>query len=127
MKTGDRPLSPHLTIYRPQITSILSIAHRGTGFVLAVGTLLFTYWIVAAAYGPEAFETAQWLMGTWFVQLVLLGFTFCLFYHLGNGIRHLAWDVGCCLDLPRHAATGWLVVFFSFGATGLTWALILFS
>ncbi|GAB6051666.1 succinate dehydrogenase, cytochrome b556 subunit [Magnetospira thiophila] len=105
---------------------MLSIAHRGTGFVLAVGSLLFTYWIVAAAYGPEAFETAQWLMGSWFGQLVLFGFTFCLYYHLANGVRHLGWDIGWFFDMPILTATGVLVVLFSGGATVLTWAIILF-
>src|SRR3546814_2392413 len=91
MATTERPLSPHLQIYRPQISSVLSILHRATGIALAVGTLLLVYWLTAAAAGPEAFSTAQALIGSFIGRLFLFGWSFALFYHLGNGIRHLAW------------------------------------
>lgn len=116
----NRPLSPHLQVYRPQITSVLSIMHRITGVALAAGALLLTYWISAAGYGPEAFETAQAFMGSWFGRLLLLGFTFSLYYHFANGIRHLAWDAGWGFELPTLRLSGWIVVIFSVAATALT-------
>ena len=110
MTTGNRPLSPHLEIYRPQLTSILSITHRMTGMALWAGTLLLTWWLVAAAFGPGAFDLVQSFLGHWFGKLVLLGFTYALFYHLCNGIRHLFWDVGYGFELPTLHASGWTVL-----------------
>ena len=121
MASENRPLSPHLQVYRPQITSVLSILHRMTGVVLAIGALLLTYWLTSAAYGPEAFDRAQWFMASWFGRLVLFGLTFSLFYHLCNGIRHLAWDAGWGFELSTLKATGWLVVVASIGLTLLAW------
>ncbi|MHC8507887.1 MAG: succinate dehydrogenase, cytochrome b556 subunit [Rhodospirillales bacterium] len=117
-----RPLSPHLQIYRPQITSVLSITHRFTGLALVGGALILTYWLCAAAYGPEAFHDAQAVMGSWFGRLVLLGLTFSLFYHLANGVRHLAWDAGWGFDLPVLRKTGYAVVGFAVIMTALTFA-----
>ena len=121
MATRERPLSPHLLVYRPQITSILSILHRMTGVALAFGALVLAYWLSAAAYGPEAFERAQALLGSWFGLVLLLGWTFCLFYHLCNGIRHLLWDAGFGLDLPTLRASGWAVVMASVVLTAALW------
>jgi succinate dehydrogenase / fumarate reductase cytochrome b subunit len=118
---GNRPLSPHLQIYRPQITSVLSIAHRLTGLALVAGALLFAYWITSAAYGPEPFARAQRLLASWFGRLVLFGMTFSFFYHLLNGVRHLAWDAGWGYELPKLRLTGWLVVLASSGLTLLAW------
>ena len=118
---SNRPLSPHLQIYRPQLTSILSIIHRSTGFVLGVGTLLLAWWLIAAAMGPGAFETVQWFNGSWIGRLILLGFTFSLFYHLLNGIRHLFWDIGTGFEIKTVNFTGLVVVVFSMGFTGLAW------
>lgn len=94
MNVQDRPLSPHLQIYRPMLTMMMSIAHRITGGALYFGTLLLIWWLVAAAVGPEAFATAQWFMGSWIGMLILLGFTWALLHHLLGGIRHLIWDTG---------------------------------
>src|SRR5690606_1427727 len=94
MISSRRPLSPHLQIYRPQITSTLSILHRLTGIALGGGTLLLTWWLVAAAAGPEAFATAQGFICSIVGRLLLFGWSFALFYHLCNGIRHLVWDAG---------------------------------
>src|SRR5688500_2907199 len=94
MPRQDRPLSPHLQIYRWQITMVMSILHRITGVALAVGTLLLIWWLVAAAAGPDAFATAQDFLGSILGRLLLLGWSWALFYHLCNGIRHLAWDAG---------------------------------
>lgn len=121
-RSRARPLSPHLQIYRPQITSVLSIMHRFTGLGLVVGALILAYWVCAAAYGPETFHTAQTVLGSWFGLLVLLGLTFSLFYHLANGVRHLAWDAGWGFDLPVLRKTGLAVVGFSVIMTGLTFA-----
>jgi succinate dehydrogenase / fumarate reductase cytochrome b subunit len=113
MSSGNRPLSPHLQIYRPQLTAVLSILHRLTGVVLAPGTVLLVYWLAAAAAGPEAFATAQMLVSSIVGRLLMLGWTFALFYHLCNGIRHLFWDAGYGLELPDLYRSGWLVVFAS--------------
>ena len=123
MQTDERPLSPHLQIYRPQITSVLSIAHRFAGVVLCVGTLHLVWWLVAAAAGPEAYGTVQSFNGSAIGRLVLLGWTFSLFYHLCNGIRHLGWDLGLGFDLKTAGATGWLVVAASIVLTLLAWVL----
>ena len=120
MATRERPLSPHLQVYRPQITSVLSIAHRITGVALVAGTLLLTWWLVAAAYGPEQFATVQGFIGSWIGQLLLWGFTFALFYHLGNGVRHLAWDFGWGFELDRLRTSGLAVLVFAGVATLFT-------
>ncbi len=121
--TENRPLSPHIQVYRWQITMTLSILHRATGIALTVGTLLLAYWLIAAAAGPEAFATAQALIGSWFGRLLLFGWSYALFYHLCNGIRHLAWDAGWGYELGTMAATGWFVVFVSVLMTFLAWVL----
>ena len=115
MPDNTRPLSPHLQVYRPQITSILSITHRATGVVLAFAALLLAYWLASAAYGPEAFARAQAVMESWF------GFTFSLFYHMCNGIRHLGWDMLWGFELPRLRITGVIVVIASVSLTVLSW------
>lgn len=121
MTTGDRPLSPHLQVYRPQLTSVLSITHRLTGVALVVGTLLLTWWLVAAAAGPGAFDTVQGFIGSWFGRLILLGWTYALFYHLCNGIRHLFWDAGYGFELPTLYASGWAVLAASAVLTLVAW------
>ena len=121
MAQVERPLSPHLQVYKPQLTSILSILHRLTGVALGGGTLLLTWWLVAAAYGPEHFATAQAFIASWIGRLVLFGFTFSLFYHLCNGIRHLFWDAGWGFELKTAYASGWLVVIASLGLTLISW------
>ncbi len=121
MTTGERPLSPHLMIYRPQLTSVLSITHRLTGVALVAGTALLTWWLVAAALGPGAFEVVQAVLGHWLGRLLLLGWTYALFYHLCNGIRHLFWDAGYGFELPTLYATGWLVMAAAAGLTLAAW------
>lgn len=117
----SRPLSPHLQVYRPQITSILSITHRLTGVVLAFAALLLAYWLAAAAYGPEAFAHAQAFLESWFGRLVLFGFTFSLFYHMCNGIRHIGWDLLLGFELPTLRLTGVVVVISAAALTVITW------
>ncbi len=123
MSNQDRPLSPHLQVYRPQITSVLSIAHRATGIVLAAGLLLLLWWLAAAASGPDAFETAQAAVGSFLGRLLLFGWTFALFYHLCNGIRHLFWDMGRGFELDTVSVTGWLAVGSAAVLTLLAWVL----
>lgn len=120
MPPTERPLSPHLQVYKPQITSVLSILHRITGVALIAGTLLLTWWLVSAAYGPEAFANAQAFIGSWFGQLLLWAFTFALFYHLGNGVRHLAWDFGWGFELSQVRASGIAILAFAAAGTLLT-------
>ena len=123
MATQNRPLSPHLQIYRWQISSVLSILHRITGIALAVGSLLLVYWIIAAAVGPEAFAQAQGLIGSVIGRLLLLGWTFALFFHLANGIRHLFWDMGLGFELKTMSITGWAVVILALLLTLIAWGL----
>ena len=123
MEKTQRPLSPHLQIYRPQLTSVLSITHRATGIALLVGTLVLVYWLLAAASGAEAYGSAQQLLGSWLGRLVLLGFSFALFFHLCNGIRHLFWDAGLGFELKTAYASGNAVVIVSIAMTVLAWGL----
>lgn len=115
-------MSPHLQVYKPELTSVLSIFHRITGMGLAGGTLLLTWWLVAAAAGPEAFETVQAVFGSWLGYLVLFGLSFALFYHLCNGIRHLVWDAGYCLEIEAVYISGWIMLAGAVGLTVLAWA-----
>ena len=117
----ERPLSPHLQVYRLIFTMVLSGLHRITGLVLGLGTLLLAYWLIALASGPDAFATAQWLFGSWIGRLVLLGFTFSLFYHLRNGVRHLRWDTGRGLEIDEARRSGIAVVVVSIGLTLAAW------
>lgn len=121
MTSRKRPLSPHLQIYRPQITSLLSITHRGTGLALVAGALVFAYWLTAAAYGPGPFAAAQAFIGSILGRIVLFGFTFSLYYHLANGLRHLTWDTGRGFEMARLRTTGWIVVAISLVLTVATW------
>ncbi len=121
MQSDNRPLSPHLQVYKPQLTSFLSILHRLTGIVLAAGTLLLVWWLMAAAAGPEAFASVQAFIDGWFGRLLLFGWTWALFFHLCNGVRHLAWDTGWGFELGRVYATGWVVVGASAGLTIVAW------
>ena len=123
MTAQNRPLSPHLQVYKPQITSILSISHRITGVVLCGGAVLLTYWLMAATYGEDSFATAQAILGSWFGRLVLLGVVFSLWYHVGNGIRHLAWDAGWGFELDQLKKSGIAVVVFAAVLTVITFIL----
>lgn len=121
MTVQNRPLSPHLQVYRPQLTSVLSILHRMTGVALAAGTLLLVYWLVAAASGAESYETARELIGSVIGRLLLFGWSVALFYHLCNGIRHLFWDAGFGFELPVLYRSGWAVVAATAALTLVTW------
>jgi succinate dehydrogenase / fumarate reductase, cytochrome b subunit len=120
-KLVRRPLSPHMQVYTPQITSILSIMNRVTGLAVSVGTLVLVWWLVAAASGPSAFATVQSFLASPIGLFVLFGWTASLFYHLFGGLRHLAWDFGYGYELPQTHASGWAVVIATVVATVLTW------
>ena len=120
-RRDERPLSPHLQIYRPQLTSVLSISHRLSGIALSVGALLLVYWLAAAASGEAAFATAQALLGSVVGRVLLFGWSLALFYHLANGIRHLVWDAGFGFELPTVYRSGWAVVAFTVAATLVAW------
>ena len=100
---------------------MLSILHRATGIALAVGTLLLVWWLIAAATGPTAFDTVQSFIGSIFGRILLLAWTYALFYHLSNGIRHLVWDSGKGFELGTAYASGWLVVVASVVLTVISW------
>jgi succinate dehydrogenase / fumarate reductase cytochrome b subunit len=121
MTHDDRPLSPDLQIYRPQLTSVLSITHRLTGVALSIGSPLLVYWLIAAAEGPSSYSTLHGFLTSWLGLLLLLGWTFSLFFHLCNGIRHLFWDAGYGFDLQTIYVTGWAVVAISIGLTLTAW------
>ena len=99
--TVQRPLSPHLQIYTPLLTMMMSILHRITGIALYAGTLLLAWYLIALASGPESFDTAAWFLDSVFGKLILLGFTWALFHHLLGGVRHFLWDSGYGMDHPQ--------------------------
>ena len=117
-----RPLSPNIQIYRPQLTSVLSIANRITGVVLSACAVALVVWLVAAAAGPQAYAPVHGFIRSWVGQVLLFGCTFCFFLHLCGGIRHLVWDAGHGFDLRTIYASGWTVVAVSTALTVLTWA-----
>jgi len=121
MTPAQRPLSPHLQIYKPQLTSVLSISHRATGVALSIGAVLLVWWLVAAATGDGAYAAAQGFWHSWLGLLVLLGFTFSLFFHLCNGIRHLFWDAGYGFELKQTYLSGLAVLATSAALTLIAW------
>lgn len=121
VKPGNRPMSPHLQIYRPQLTSMLSIIHRMTGVGLVLGAVLVVWWLLAAATGPEYFAIVDGLLTSWIGYLVLLGSTWALAYHLLNGIRHLVWDMGYGFEIETAERSGMAVVIGSGVLTVLLW------
>lgn len=125
MGQANRPLSPHLNVYRWQVTNTLSIVHRFTGVMLALGALAFTGWLLALAFGPDAYLAVLAVLDSPLGVLLLLGWTFCFSYHLCNGIRHLCWDAGYGFEMPQVRASGTAVVAAALLLTALLWALVL--
>jgi succinate dehydrogenase / fumarate reductase cytochrome b subunit len=113
MKLVKRPLSPHLQVYKPQVTSVLSITHRGTGVFLSLGALVLTYWLVSLAVSEELFNSFHLHTTFWYGKLFLIGFVFSLYYHLANGIRHLFWDIGLGLEISTTYKSGYFTIFIS--------------
>lgn len=120
-RPSNRPLSPHLQIYRWQLTSVLSILHRATGIALAVGALYLATWVIYAASNPKAYALFQSFNASIVGRLILGGWLFSAYYHLCNGIRHLFWDAGYGFALKDAYRSGWTVVAVSLIATVLSW------
>jgi len=122
VELGDnRPLSPHLSIYKPIPTMVMSILHRVTGAALYFGTLLFVGWLFAAATSPVYFEWVNGLFGSWFGRLVLFGYTWALIHHMAGGIKHLIWDTGRGLEKTHATTVAWLTLFCSTILTLVIW------
>jgi succinate dehydrogenase / fumarate reductase cytochrome b subunit len=119
--TRTRPLSPHLTVYRPTITMTMSIVHRITGAALYFGTLLVVWWLIAAATSERYFELVNWIYGSWLGRLVLLGYTWALVHHMLGGIRHLVWDTGAGLEKHTASRIAWASLAASIILTILIW------
>ena len=122
---NKRPLSPHLQVYRPQMTSVTSILHRVTGVALTVGLTMFAWWLVAAAIGPEAYDTFMNFAGSTLGKLLLFGWTLAFYYHLANGIRHLIWDTGLLFKIENAYRAGYVVLLITALLTGMTWYCVL--
>lgn len=118
---SQRPLSPHLSIYKPAITMTTSIIHRITGGALYFGTVLLAVWLISAAVSEECFNFVNGLFGSWVGQLVLFGYTWALMQHLAGGIRHFIWDMGAGLEKHTASKMAWATVVFSVVATILIW------
>lgn len=123
----ERPLSPHLQIYRWTLTMAMSILHRATGMALAVGLLMVVWMLLAAASGEEAFSVFQSFNASLLGQLMLFGWTVSLFYHMGNGIRHLVWDMGKGYELPNAYRSGYAVLLFTAAMTAIVWCPVVFG
>lgn len=107
---GKRPLSPHLTVYRPQITSVLSIFHRASGCFMALSMAMIVWWFLAGATGSAYFEFVDGLMTSLIGALILIASAAAFFYHLCNGIRHMWWDMGNGFELEKVTASGWVTM-----------------
>ncbi len=120
----NRPLSPHVSIYRWQITNTLSILHRLSGVVLVLGLIPLTLWLWGAAYAPTLFDIVTSVAGSLLGKVGLFGWTVAFYYHLGNGIRHLNWDMGRGFKLDEVLASGRVVIAFALAMSIFTWAVI---
>ncbi len=123
MQSDNRPLSPHMQIYKRQWTWVPSILHRISGALITFGALVLVYWLVALASGPEAYENAQAVLGSFLGQLVLFLLTLAFFYHFLNGIRHLVWDFGSGLTVEKVEGSAKLIAALTVVLTVLTWIL----
>jgi len=124
MTNNDRPLSPHLSIYRWPVTMASSILHRGTGLALAIGFIVFVGWLFDAAMGPDTYAAFTGFMGSGTGILLLVGWSYAFFYHFCNGIRHLVWDSGRGLGKRASTTSGWLVIILSIVVTALFWLVV---
>lgn len=121
----ERPLSPHLSVYRWHISNTLSILHRISGFGLSLGTLVLAAWIWGAAYSPDLESNVVTFFGTIIGKIFLFGWTLAYFYHLSNGIRHLFWDIGKGFELPDMTASGYAVLLSTVSLTAMVWYVII--
>jgi len=125
--TDNRPLSPHLQIYRPLINMVMSILHRMTGAALYLGSLVLAWWLVAAAIGPEYFAFVNGIFGSLLGKIVLFGFTWSLLHHMMGGIRHFIWDTGRGLDIQSVKTLSIMSGIISVAATLLIWGTVLLT
>lgn len=121
----DRPHSPHIQIYRPQLTSVLSITHRITGVLLSTAGVIAAVWLVVGALGPEPYEAFLTIVRSWIGVIILFIWTLSAFFHLCNGIRHLFWDIGQGFELRSIYLSGWIVIMVSVILTVTTWSITL--
>ena len=124
MSKDERPLSPHLTIYRWPITMTLSILHRITGVALAVGLVAFVFWLGAIAFQAVSYGLFEQIMRSVIGQIALLGWLFSFFFHLSNGIRHLIWDTGRMFEKRQADLSAWAVIVAAVLLTGCYWVLL---
>ncbi|ORU90121.1 MAG: succinate dehydrogenase, cytochrome b556 subunit [Cycloclasticus sp. symbiont of Poecilosclerida sp. M] len=110
MNTSNRPLSPHLDVYKLPLSALLSIVHRGTGAFLSIGTVALVWWLMSLAGGEESYIVAQKFFSSFMGSLILFGWTFALFFHLANGIRHLVWDCGYGFEKTAVDKSSWVVI-----------------
>jgi succinate dehydrogenase / fumarate reductase cytochrome b subunit len=125
MSESGRPLSPHLSVYRWPITMTLSILHRVTGVGLSVGLVVLAAWLMQAAAGPEQYQYFRATMSAPIGKILLIGWTFAFFLHMGNGIRHLVWDTGSGFEIRHANASAWAVLIFSVVLTAAFWMVTL--
>lgn len=121
MSNPERPLSPHLSIYRWPITMTVSILHRATGIALSVGFVVFCLWLFDAASGASAYGMFMSYADTWPGRVLFIGWSFAFFFHLANGIRHLVWDTGRGLEIASANASAWFVIIAATVLTVIFW------
>ena len=125
MSNTERPLSPHISIYRWPITMTLSILHRVTGVAMSVGLVFLALWLVQAAAGPEGYQYYRLAMSSLFGRLLLIGWSFAFFLHFANGIRHLVWDFGRGLEKRQATASAWFALVSAIVLTAALWVVVL--
>ena len=121
MSNIDRPLSPHISIYRWPITMVLSILHRATGIAMSVGFIVLAIWLFDIASGPDTYAVFRKYMDTLVGKLLLIGWSFAFFYHLANGVRHLVWDTGRGFEKEQATKSAWLVLAAAILLTAFFW------
>ena len=118
----ERPLSPHLQVYRPQMTSMLSILHRATGVFMSLGLIVITWWLLAASAGADTYDQFLNVASSKIGILFTIGWSFCYIYHFLNGLRHLVWDTGRLFEIKDATKAGYVVFWGAVLLTGLLWA-----
>lgn len=124
MSKDERPLSPHLTIYRWPISMTMSILHRITGVALAVGFIAYVFWLEAIAFEAVSYDLFNGIMRSVIGQIALLGWLFSFFFHLSNGIRHLIWDTGHMFENRQADISAWLVLVAAVVLTAFYWVIL---
>ena len=123
----SRPLSPHLSIYKPMLTMMMSIVHRVTGAALYLGTILMVWWLMAASAGPAAYANVQWFMGSIIGRVILFGYTWALIHHALGGVRHLIWDMGYGFEHTEREFAARATIIGSIVLTVMLWVIGFFS